>query len=213
MAVVHRAPLVFACDGIARAALTASWYRQMGHQHVYALDGGTSAWTAAERELETGMSRPEPTILAETRDTVPQIPARNIKGYTPAVVLHVGTSQEFAQGHPPGAIWTPRAWLERDLAALALGQDTMVIAICEDGAQSLLAARTLRELGRERYCAVAGGMEAYRALELSVETGLTGVMSPPNDVLSFGPQRGYADMQHYLRWETALGDKYAADPS
>ena len=41
VAVVHHAPIVFACDGVARAALTASWYRQMGHRHIYALEGGT----------------------------------------------------------------------------------------------------------------------------------------------------------------------------
>jgi hypothetical protein len=25
-----------------------------------------------------------------------------------------------------------------------------------------------------------------------------------------GPDRTYAEMMHYLRWETALGEKYAA---
>ena len=43
----------------------------------------------------------------------------------------------------------------------------------------------------------------------TVELGLSGVLSPPNDVLAFGQDRNYADMQHYLRWETALGEKYA----
>jgi rhodanese-related sulfurtransferase len=39
LAVVKRCPIVFACDGMARATLTASWYRQMGHDEVYALAG------------------------------------------------------------------------------------------------------------------------------------------------------------------------------
>ena len=54
VAVVHNAPIVFCCDGRARAAFTASWYRQMGFEHVYALRGGTAAWAESGRVLETG---------------------------------------------------------------------------------------------------------------------------------------------------------------
>ena len=42
-----------------------------------------------------------------------------------------------------------------------------------------------------------------------MEVGLTGVISPPNDNLPMGPDRGYADMVNYLRWEEELGHKYA----
>ena len=41
-------------------------------------------------------------------------------------------------------------------------------------------------------------------------TGLSGVMRTPADVVFSGPDRTYADMQNYLRWEEQLGDKYAA---
>jgi hypothetical protein len=41
-----------------------------------------------------------------------------------------------------------------------------------------------------------------------VELGLSGVMSSPNDVVLSGPDRNYADMMNYLRWEEALGEKY-----
>ena len=54
-------------------------------------------------------------------------------------------------------------------------------------------------------------MAGYRPAGLTIEVGLTGVLSPPNDILSFGPQRSYGEMQHYLRWETALGEKYAVE--
>ena len=35
-------------------------------------------------------------------------------------------------------------------------------------------------------------------------------MATPTDVVPAGPDRNFADMQHYLRWEEALGHKYAA---
>lgn len=208
VAVVHNAPLVFACDGIARAALTASWYRQMGHQHVYALDGGTSAWTSHGRPLESGNHHAEPALLRQARDSVRQIEPSDIFNHPDATILHVGTSQEFAQSHPPAARWAPRGSLEHDIATLAPEHTTPLIAICESGDQSLLAAQTLQNLGRTAVQAVHGGMAAYRNARLPIEVGLTGVMTPPADILTFGHQRGYADMQHYLRWETNLGQKY-----
>ncbi|MDE2892826.1 MAG: rhodanese-like domain-containing protein [Chloroflexota bacterium] len=213
VAVVHHAPIVFACDGVARAALTASWYRQMGHRHIYALDGGIGAWVAAGRNLEPGMRVPEPGLVSQARQTVITIEPAQTFDQPDAVVLHVGTSEEFAQAHPPGARWAPRGSLERDIESLAPDDTTALITVCETGLQSLLAAQTLLELGRPNSSALAGGMVAYREAGLPLEIGLTGVMSPPSDILTFGPQRGYADMQHYLRWETALGEKYVGDSS
>src|SRR5215470_15284785 len=60
VAVVHNCPLVFACDRKARATLTASWYRQMGFNEVYAVDGGTAAWAASGLGLDRGLDEPQP---------------------------------------------------------------------------------------------------------------------------------------------------------
>jgi hypothetical protein len=51
-------------------------------------------------------------------------------------------------------------------------------------------------------------MAAWRQAGLPAERGLSGVMSSPNDVVLSGPDRNYADMMNYLRWEEALGTKY-----
>ena len=208
---MHRAPLVFACDGVARAALTASWYRQMGHDEVYALDSGTSLWAEAGRSLETGLARPEPVFLREARRSVRLVEPDEASDPLEARVIHVGTSQQFADGHPPGAQWEPRGALEVGGNFMAAYEDSPLIVVCEDGRQSLLAAQTVQSMGHREVAVVRGGMVAYREAHLPTEEGLSGVLLAPNDVLAFGPQRGYADMQHYLRWETALGEKYAGD--
>jgi hypothetical protein len=53
-----------------------------------------------------------------------------------------------------------------------------------------------------------GGTAAWRAAGLELETGLTGVTRPPDDVLPV--RRSYAEMLNYLRWEEELGEKYGA---
>ncbi len=221
VAVVKNAPIVFCCDGKARAALAASWYRQLGYGEVYALDGGAGAWAAAGRPLESGTSvgaradgsvggAGEPALLTAARDSVPVVTAQALRDHPPAAILFVDTSQDFARGHVPGARWVPRGWLEWQAADYVPSADAPVAVTCGDGRQSLLAAATLRELGYSNVVALAGGMAAWRAAGQPLEEGLTGVIRTPADVVFSGPDRTFADMQHYLRWETELGVKYAA---
>lgn len=222
VAVVKNAPIVFCCDGKARATLTASWYRQLGYEEVYALDGGVGAWEASGRPLESGFSvgalfdgsisgAGEPQLLADARKSVPTVSAQNAHNDLSATVLFVDTSRDFARGHVPSARWAPRGWLEWQVADFVPSTGDRVVVTCGDGRQSLLAAATLLEMGYSKVSALDGGMIAWRAAGLPVEEGLTGVMRTPGDIVFSGPDRTYADMQHYLRWETELGAKYASD--
>ncbi len=222
VAVVKNAPLVFCCDGRARAALTASWFRQLGHQEVYALNGGTRAWAAAGRPLESGMSiaalndgsiagGTESELLAEARRSVPAVSARALDENRPDVIIFVDTSQEFARGHVAGSRWVLRGWLEWQITDHVRSNDASIVVTCVDGRQSLLAAATLRQIGYSNTRVLAGGVTSWQAARLPVEEGLSGINRTPSDVVFSGPDRNYADMQNYLRWETALGEKYAAD--
>ncbi|MGE3271002.1 MAG: rhodanese-like domain-containing protein, partial [Chloroflexota bacterium] len=113
---VRNGTMVLTCDGIARAGVTASWLRQLGFPNVYVLDGGTAAWTASGRELEPGPAEGPPAgydeAQARVRSVEPGALARLLNSPGPPIVLHVGTSREFAAGHVPGATWMPRGWLE-----------------------------------------------------------------------------------------------------
>jgi rhodanese-related sulfurtransferase len=126
---------------------------------------------------------------------------------SPAVIF-VDTSQDFARGHVPGARWVPRGWLELWIGDIVPSKDTPITVTCGDGRASTLAALTLGELGYRNVSVLAGGMDAWRSASLPVERGLSGVMVAPTDVVLAGPDRNFADMQNYLRWEEALGAKY-----
>ena len=211
--VVHNAPIVFCCDGRTRAALTASWFRQMGFGEVYALHGGTGAWVQAGNSLETGAPDSEPLGLAEARERVRALSAGEVEQASGSTVIHVGLSAEFAQGHIPGASWVPRGWLELRIEATAPDKSAPIIVACSSsrGQQAALAAATLLDMGYTDVATLDGGMSAWPDSERVVEKGLSGVMYPPSDMVASGPDRNFADKINYLRWEEELGHKYAAD--
>jgi rhodanese-related sulfurtransferase len=210
--VVKHASIVFACDHRARATVTASWYRQMGFAEVYAVDGGTTAWADSGRGLETGSAERPPFGYATARRRARLVSPSEVHRSPPAAAIFVETSQDFARGHVSGAHWVPRGWLEFWIGDVVPSKTTDVLVTCEDGQSSVLAGETLEALGYERVCVLDGGMNAWRRADLPVERGLSGVMTPPTDVVPAGPDRNFADMQNYLRWEEALGYKYAPAP-
>ena len=209
VAVVHNCPIVFACDRKARATLAASWYRQMGFDEVYAVEGGTAAWAASGLALETGLAEPPPFGFDAARSQVSLLSPQALQASKPPVIIFVDTSQDFTRGHVPGAHWVPRGWLELRIAEVAPARETPVAVTCLDGRNATLAGATLKELGYQSVAVLDGGMAAWQKAGLPVEKGLTGVMASPNDVVLSGPDRSFADMMNYLRWEEALGYKYA----
>ncbi len=208
VAVVQNCPIVFCCDRGARATITASLYRQMGFDEVYAVQGGTEAWSSAGFDLEDGASERLLPEHARARDAVSLISPEQLHSMGDATILFVDLSHDFARGHVPAAHWLSRGWLEARIDGVVSDREAEVAVTCTEGLHATLAGATLMELGYRNVSVLEGGMRAWRAAGLPVETGLTGVMSPPTDVLPTGTGRNYADMVNYLRWEEALGHKY-----
>ena len=161
VAVVHNAPIVFCCDGRTRAALTASWYRQMGFDEVYALYGGTGAWLQAGNSLETGSPASAPLGLAEARERVRALSPEEIERASDAALIHVGLSTEFAQGHVSGASWVPRGWLELRIEETAPDKSAPIIVTCSgpNSRQAILAAATLLDMGYTDVSALDGRIQ------------------------------------------------------
>lgn len=213
VAVVKNCTLVFCCDRKARATLVASWYRQMGHQEVYAVDGGTTAWAARGLAMEQGLPEERPVGYEAARSQVTLLSPQALQASRPSAIIFVDTSQEFARGHVPGARWVPRGWLEFWIGDIVPAKEIAIAVTCQDGNNAVLAGSTLQELGYQTVSVLEGGMAAWQKAGLAVEKGLAGVMAPPTDVVPSGPDRSYADMMNYLRWEEALGYKYAGQKS
>lgn len=209
---VKNGTIVLADDGIARAGITASWLRQLGYPNVYVLDGGTTAWESSGKALTAGPADDPVAGLDAARERVRIIEPAILDGLMrtpgPPIVLHVGISRDFAAGHVPGSRWVPRGWLEPRVETLIPDWTEPVVVTDPDGVDAVLAAAALMELGYHDVAALAGGTRGWGASGRAQEQGLSGVMEPPDDLVPAGPERSYADMIEYLRWEEALGKKY-----
>jgi len=116
--------------------------------------------------------------LAQATASVPFMSLAELKSRVESrdddlIVLDVRERDAYEQGHVPGARLLPRGQLE-----LRVNQDLpdptrRILACCELGYISTLAAATLREMGFAHAVALDGGMKAWREAGYPLASGKT----------------------------------------
>jgi thiosulfate/3-mercaptopyruvate sulfurtransferase len=142
--------------------------RYLGHEQVHVLDGGLPVWTASGGETESG----GPAAADSDATPFPDSPVDDLlatKDECLAAIGDAGTtfvdtrsSQEFADGHIPGAInipytlnarddsppfWLPPGDLVAMYAAAGVTPEHQVIPYCSSGVRSAVTAITLAMIG------------------------------------------------------------------
>src|SRR5262249_10655106 len=111
------------------------------------IPGGSS-----RTDSETAMARSYQDLLADSRPQVPETQvggrADRLAGADPPLVIDVREQSEWDEGHVPGAVFVPRGHLESRIGGVATHGRDIVLA-CASGRRSLLAGRTLLEMGYE----------------------------------------------------------------
>jgi rhodanese-related sulfurtransferase len=197
---VRESTIVLACDGFARATLTAAWLKRMGFPDVSVLAGGLPAWVEAGGATETGHPPVTPIGLDAARAAVTAAPPGDLGD---AVIVDVDQSDAYARGHVPGATWICRSRLEDLIATVAPDRARPIVTTCGDGAASTLAAVTLQALGYSTRV-LAGGTRAWEAAGRPLERGATRLADEADDIVPKPYERGRAAMEAYLAWEEAL---------
>ena len=93
-----------------------------------------------------------------------------------AIVVDVRETEEFAQGHLPGARHVPRGHLESRIEGVTPNRDAHLVLYCASGNRSAYAARTLSEdLGYTNVESMIGGITLWkdRGYEVEVPRTLT----------------------------------------
>ncbi len=78
------------------------------------------------------------------------------------VILDIREADEYEQGAIPGARFLPRGILEGNIAVAVPNPSTEIVLYCEGGSRSILAAKTLQDMGYDRVASLAGGFSRWR---------------------------------------------------
>ena len=199
------ARIVLIDDAEVRAAMTASWLRQMSWKDVFILaESGTEKAPPKPITLD-GETPSSNTIDCAALDTVL---SRNA-----ATVVDLAPSRDYLAGHIPGAWFAIRTRLEHALTKIPLGE-TLVLT-SEDGELARLAAAEAEALVDIPVRVLAGGNAAWRAAgyALSKEPRMA------DDAIDQWrkPYERSGDtkaaMNEYLAWEIDLLPRIARDGS
>ncbi|MBF6569709.1 MAG: hypothetical protein IVW54_12635 [Candidatus Binataceae bacterium] len=240
---VAQAPIVVSGSRESAAILVAAALSKMDYPRVYVMAGGVEAWQTARLPLEAeapaeiDFGGPEWLL----RFSMPGIPAdamrplaipltnqdrqaahfvsprelrASLSGPNPPRVIDLRCIGDFALSHVPGARWIARGRLELEYAA-AGPADGEVVIYCRRGDISVLAARTLRELGYTRVAILEGGFNAWRGESFELEEGLgdqsqfEALAKEEVFIANPGPY-GFTKQRaaSFLAWEERLGDRY-----
>ncbi len=105
-------------------------------------------------------------VMAEARQLVPEWTpddvhhrASNGGGYT---LIDVREKEEYREGHLPGALSVPRGFLDMRIEETVADKTAPLVLYCGSGTRSLLAGRTLKELGYTNVVSMSGGFSAWK---------------------------------------------------
>lgn len=105
-------------------------------------------------------------LMEEARQAIPEVTIDEVKNRLERgekwVLLDVREREEYREGHLDSALSLPRGFLEIRVEEAVPDKSAPVIAYCAGGVRSLIAARTLKEMGYENVVSMSGGYTAWK---------------------------------------------------
>ncbi|MCB1153244.1 molybdopterin-synthase adenylyltransferase MoeB [bacterium] len=100
-------------------------------------------------------------MLAQIREQGVEVSPEQVRELVAAnkdvILLDVRESEEYREGHLPGAISLPRGFLELKVGTLLPDPSKEIVTYCAGGLRSLLATDTLRRMGYGKVTSMSGG--------------------------------------------------------
>ena len=109
-------------------------------------------------------------LLKAARTQVPEVTPAEVSRLSPKpVLIDVREKQEADAGMLPGARLVPRGFLELRIEEAVPDREADIVLYCAGGTRSLLAARSLQDMGYAKVRSMAGGYSAWKDAGLPVE--------------------------------------------
>lgn len=96
-----------------------------------------------------------------------------------AILIDVREESEWDAGHARGAIHLSKGIIERDIETTIPDRACEVILYCGGGFRSVLATRSLQEMGYSNVWSLAGGWRAWESGGAPVENEDEPIVAPP----------------------------------
>ena len=114
-------------------------------------------------------------ILRQAREQVPEWSATQVnsalqqkkEGLEDFALIDVREKTEWNEGHIPGAVYVPRGFLELQIEEKVPDKAKKVILYCAGGTRSLMAGKTLQQMGYQDVVSMAGGFGQWKGSGLS----------------------------------------------
>src|SRR5437588_1619110 len=78
------------------------------------------------------------------------------------VLVDVREKYEWNEGHIPGAIHVPRGFLELQIEEAVPNKSKTVVLYCAGGVRSLIAGKTLQEMGYDKAISMSSGFGGWK---------------------------------------------------
>lgn len=104
-------------------------------------------------------------LFAQAKARVDEIDAQStaeLEHSDRATIIDVREKNEWDEGHIPGAVHVPRGYLELRIENAVPDKSEPVVLYCAGGTRSVLAARTLQDMGYTNVRSVAGGFGSWK---------------------------------------------------
>jgi len=106
-------------------------------------------------------------LIEEARQEIPEVTVEEVKtekdNREDFVLLDVRDDDERRGGHIPDSVHVTRGMLELDIEDFVADRDKKIIVYCAGGVRSLLAAKSLKEMGYTDTASMAGGYRDWLA--------------------------------------------------
>jgi molybdopterin/thiamine biosynthesis adenylyltransferase/rhodanese-related sulfurtransferase len=113
----------------------------------------------------TTMPKTYSDLMRELRATVREVTPgeAELLAEQGVTLVDVRESNEWEEGHLPGAIHVPRGFLESRIEGAVPDRDRPLILYCAGGVRSVLAARQIAELGYTDVVSMSGGFQQWKS--------------------------------------------------
>jgi molybdopterin/thiamine biosynthesis adenylyltransferase/rhodanese-related sulfurtransferase len=105
-------------------------------------------------------------LLAQVKTEIDEVDASRARELLdapePPLFVDVRESDEWDEGHVPGAVHLARGFLESRIEAAAPDHSQPIVVYCAGGSRSAFAAKSLQELGYENVVSLAGGYTDWK---------------------------------------------------